>query len=58
MFHYKINKIILYIVLLVTSNHIFKTNAVLLNFVLIKESWKKYHVFHTNIKQINYLQHW
>ncbi len=48
MFHYKINNIILYIVLLVTSNHIFQTNAVLLNFLLIKEFWKNVSRFSHN----------
>ncbi len=35
-------------------------NAVLLNFVFMKESWKNkmYHGFHKNIKQHNGFQHW
>ncbi len=27
-------------------------------FLFIKESWKKYHGFHKNIKQHNCFQHW
>ncbi len=42
-------------------SNVTKVNAVLLNFILICESWKKknmHHVFHKNIVQHNCVQHW
>ncbi len=39
------------------NRFLFQINAVLLNFLFIKEYWKKFDSFHKNIKH-NYFQHW